>query len=94
MSKPQTGQSIAPEAQPVQEWFGTSTAPFLVVPRSLLQSMPVWWQEEFVRNLELLQHAFGDLPDYRVSAVGRRKDPLRDYGRRVPMLGPEPGDQR
>lgn len=45
-----------------------ATESYLVVPRSLAQSMPLRWQQVFVGLLADLHDAYGDLswPDYRV----------------------------
>lgn len=40
--------------EPIHEWFELSRAQYLTVPRSVLQSMPVEWQERFVKCLEEL----------------------------------------
>ena len=39
---------------PVHGFFGLSYNPYLVVPRSILQHMPLDWQREFVKLLEEL----------------------------------------
>ncbi|OEV14062.1 hypothetical protein [Streptomyces nanshensis] len=44
---------------PVHEHFGLSYANYLVVERSLLQSMPIEWQESFITRLRELEEAFG-----------------------------------
>ncbi|EFC79182.1 hypothetical protein FrEUN1fDRAFT_7713, partial [Parafrankia sp. EUN1f] len=38
-----------PESDTIHTWFGLSYSNYLVLPRSLLQSMPDRWQEPFVR---------------------------------------------
>ena len=37
--------------EPIHEWFGLSYAQYLVLPRSILQSMPVPWQRKLVKLL-------------------------------------------
>ena len=37
---------------PIHWYFGLSYANYLVLPRSVLQSMPIKWQEDFVKLLE------------------------------------------
>ena len=36
----------------IQTWFGLSYCSYLVLPRSILQSMPEGWQKKFVELLE------------------------------------------
>lgn len=74
----------------VHEWFGLTYSSYLVLPRSLLQSMPAKWQKRFVKCLEELQEAAPkDCPsDYLVRAREGGKfvhDPYSNYqrGRRV-----------
>lgn len=59
--------------EPVHTWFELTYANYLVLPRSVLQSMPAWWQRRFVEMLEQLHGAYGQLdwPDYEVEAVDR-----------------------
>lgn len=54
----------------IHTWFGLTYANHLVIPRSLLQSMPDEWQHQFVALLEQYGDAFGhiDLPQYEVKA--------------------------
>lgn len=42
----------------IHGWFGLTYASYLVVPRSVLQSMPADWQDRFV-------HLLGELDDTR-----------------------------
>lgn len=59
----------------IHEWFGLSYANFLVMPRSLLQSMPDEWQEEFAEMLGQFCAHWRSLPrdfqpdEYRVQPV-------------------------
>lgn len=69
-------------------FFGLSYAKYLVLPRSILQSMPEEWQRDFVKLLDQLETncAVMDIktPDYSVSAKKDGKfikDPYRDYWR-------------
>jgi hypothetical protein len=48
-------------ADPVQTWFDLSYSSYLVVNRTLLQSMPVEWQRRFVTAMEELQDAFAHI---------------------------------
>ena len=57
---------------PIHEWFSLSYSNYLVLPRTLLQSMPIEWQERMVACLTELQDAFEHLPQpeaYRVEAA-------------------------
>lgn len=60
----------------IHEWFSLSYANYLVVPRSVLQSMPDEWQARFVECLEEMDKAFGhlDWPTYDVRALVRSPD--------------------
>lgn len=44
----------------VHEWFELTYANYLVLPRSLLQEMPLEWQERFVRCLRQMRERFDD----------------------------------
>lgn len=75
------------DQEPIHDWFELSYSSYLVLPRSVLQSMPVEWQRQFV---ELLRTASAtlevdDMPKYRCIAVNERgkwvHDPFRDYER-------------
>ena len=75
--------------QPIHEWFGLTYSNYLVLPRSILQSMPVDWQDRFVSCLREADEAvsgMGDMPDqYTVQArdgAGRFiHDDSSDYSR-------------
>lgn len=47
--------------EPVHEWFGLSYSSYQVLPRVLMQSMPVAWQRQMVGLLEQLRDAFSHL---------------------------------
>ncbi len=73
---------------PVHSWFGLTYANYLVLNRSLMQSMPDEWQHRMVQCLWEMFEAFDGLPfpsGYRVSAVdvhGRfTKDLIPHYNR-------------
>ena len=80
---------------PIHGWFGLSYCNYLVLPRSVLQSMPQEWQARFVTCLDELDEAARGLPQpdgYRVNAVDARgkfmSDPNPHYERgrtRVPL---------
>lgn len=71
--------------EPVHEWFGLSYAAYLVLPRSVMQSMPVEWQRQMVALLEEADESLGHLYganeyDVRLVVDGKRRlDPLADY---------------
>lgn len=65
--------SPAPASRtPVQDYLDRSvpgvSTDYIVIPRSLAQSMPLRWQQVFVELLADLHDAYGDLtwPEYRV----------------------------
>jgi hypothetical protein len=70
------------------DWFKGSKESYLVLPRSVMQSMPKKWQAEMVELLKDVESTGIKLPDYDVSAKvnGRYvKDEFKDYsnGRNV-----------
>lgn len=87
----------------IHDWFGLTYANYLVLHRTVLQSMPGAWQEEFVALLRELDAAVEranvpQVPGYRVQAVdhdGRfMRDPVPHYNRgrtRLDDLDPIPG---
>lgn len=55
----------------IRTYFGLSYANYLVLPRTLLQSMPEQWQHQFVALLEQMDNAFQHVPQaeaYEVTA--------------------------
>lgn len=86
---------------PLHEWFSLSYSSYFVLPRSILQSMPVEWQQRFRGLIEEFQAATRDLKDlpgdYYVKAKDANgqfiRDPYSDYERgrrRVPLNLEEP----
>lgn len=83
---------------PVHEYFALSYCGFVVLHRSIMQSMPVEWQREMVRLLRQADEAASDLPGMpdRFSLMARDqkgrivRDPYLDYerGRRRVELRP------
>jgi hypothetical protein len=76
------------ESEPIHLWFGLTYANYLVLQRSLLQSMPQEWQARFAQCLDELDAAFSyiERPNYfSVSARGEDgkfvKDPVPHYNR-------------
>lgn len=46
--------------EPIHNYFGLSYAHYLVIPRVVLQSMPIWWQEQFVELLHQIPETIVD----------------------------------
>ena len=78
------------DQEPIHGWFELSYSSYLVLPRSILQSMPVRWQRRFVHLLHDLRAALGEdtakAPsqyDVRVRDERGRfvRDPYSDYNR-------------
>ena len=82
---------------PIHLWFDLTYASYAVQPRSVLQSMPVSWQERFVALMEEAQDVGYKWPAEGTYSVQLRddrgkfiKDPLRHYRRA--FIEPEPGE--
>jgi hypothetical protein len=76
-------------AQDIHTWFGLSYANYLVLPRTLLQSMPAEWQHRFVGCLKEFDAAFAGVAQAHAYTVtpgnerelgGLRDDQLADLG--------------
>jgi len=73
----------------IHSYFGLSYANYLVLPRSVLQSMPNRWQKDFVELLhkipEIIVADFEPKGGYRVQALDENKkftkDPYSNYER-------------
>jgi len=86
--------SAADDLEPIHMWFELTYSSYLVLHRSLLQSMPREWQVKFVGLLEEMEDSFdcSDVPtSFTVKAKKNGKfvhDPYADYqrGRRVVPL--------
>lgn len=82
----------------IHTWFGLTYSNYLVLPRSVLQSMPVPWQYRLTELLGEAEAAFGhlDWPTYDVRARGERgryrRDPIPHYNRGRTRLEPRGGD--
>src|SRR4051812_21168279 len=66
--------AVEPSSDPeaVHGWFSLSYCNHLVLPRTLLQSMPTDWQKRFITALDQLQAAYAHLDPpscYRVDAA-------------------------
>ncbi|MFE9844731.1 hypothetical protein [Streptomyces goshikiensis] len=60
-----------PTDGPVHAWFELTYSSYLVLPRTLMQSMPIEWQQRMVGCLEEIQAAYAHLPQakgYQVHA--------------------------
>jgi hypothetical protein len=80
-------KQIIPE-EPIHNWFELSYAQYLTIPRSILQSMPIEWQQRFVSCLGELDNTIDWKPSdgcYWVTLKDSKgrfvKDPLGDYDR-------------
>jgi hypothetical protein len=63
--------------EPVHLMFGLSYAQYLVLNRTLLQSMPVEWQRKFCPLVEELWDSFVDVesaPEYTVLCLARERE--------------------
>jgi hypothetical protein len=76
------------EETPVHDWFELTYAQYLTIPRSILEAMPVEWQQRMVACLEELDETFDWRPQegrYWVELRGEneryKRDPLREYRR-------------
>jgi hypothetical protein len=79
----------------VHLWFGLTYANYQVLPRTLLQSMPLEWQDRFVACLEELQEAFwhvdqADAFMVRAKDINGRfiADPVPHYSRGRTFVSP------
>lgn len=87
---------INEDDEPVHLWFSLSYANYLVLHRSLMQSMPAEWQRRMVRCLFELDDAFRhvDKPDSflvqaRNDSSGKFvKDPIPPYNRGRTFIQP------
>lgn len=81
----------------VHTWFNLTYANYLVLARTLLQSMPDEWQARFTRCLNELYDSYRhvDIPDtYVVRARGSNgkfiEDPIPHYNRGNTHIEPQP----
>lgn len=73
----------------IHNWFGLTYANYLVLPRSILQSMDAEWQKKMVELLDELNEKIIDegiilMPEYSVEAIDNDKiitDPYQNYWR-------------
>jgi hypothetical protein len=85
----------AEEPEPIHTWFELTYSNYLVLHRSIMQSMPVEWQRRFVACLDEMREAapddvagMGFTVHLRDEAGRFVRDPYADYERgrrRVPL---------
>lgn len=65
----------------IHTWFSLTYANYLVLPRSVLQSMPEEWQQRFISVVRELDESFGhlDWPSYDVRALKREREFITPY---------------
>lgn len=65
----------------IHTWFSLTYANYLVLPRSVLQSMPEEWQHRFTAIVDEAQAAFAhlDWPAYTVRALKREREFITPY---------------
>jgi hypothetical protein len=74
-------------SEPINDWFELSYSQFLTVPRLVMQSMPLEWQEKMAALLQEMDDTFDWRPEGRYwvklkDANGRYCEaPLNDYRR-------------
>jgi hypothetical protein len=73
--------AVQPQPLDIHTWFSLTYANYLVLPRSVLQSMPEDWQHRFTALLEEMDTAFGhlDWPAYDVRALKRPAQVITPY---------------
>ena len=92
------------DTEPIHSYFGLSYANYLVLPRSVLQSMPIDWQDKFVTLLDMIPETIDDefepVGGYQVQAKdgeGKfKKDPYSNYERgrrRLDITSPIEGQE-
>lgn len=83
---------------PVHDWFGLSYSNYLVIPRAILESMPVGWQKQFVDLLRECDTAVADAKietsaKYRVTPIGAdgkfAREPMPHYRHAPNVFGRE-----
>lgn len=79
---------VSDSCMDIHTWFGLTYSNYLVLHRTILQSMPMAWQVKFVAMLRDLEFAAADLDfpsTYTVSARNHGgkfiKDPIPHYNR-------------
>jgi len=79
----------------VHEWFGLTYSSYMVLPRTMLQSMPDNWQEKFIKLVDEMDDKLGhhnQVYSYTVLSKDKNnkfmKDDLRNYDRGRRILAP------
>jgi hypothetical protein len=92
-----TTQTTRP-GRAIHEYFGLSYCNYLVLPRTLLQSMPGDWQQRFTAMLQELNEAFEHVPRatvYKVEAAEQHEvDCLAPYQLEALGISAEDGECR
>jgi hypothetical protein len=86
---PQKNEGVNEMDRDIHTWFNLTYANYLVIPRSVMQSMPEEWQFKFVALLEKMDETGWRerLPDASFYQVEMRNDkhkvadPFREYDR-------------
>lgn len=79
------------DPEPIHLWFNLTYSSYLVLHRTMLQSMPQEWQARFVRCLGELEDALGHHApddDFKVELESGATDDLADYERGRRRLEP------
>jgi hypothetical protein len=73
-------------SRPIHDWFELTYAQYLTVPRSIMQRMPVAWQQQMAQLLTELDEAFDWRPhegrywvELRNASGKFVSDPLKEY---------------
>lgn len=94
---------ICDEHEPVHAWFELSYSNYLVLPRSVLESMPLEWQRRMVLLLIQLQRKAEEadvtlVSTYWVRAVDEKgrfiREPMPHYRHAPNVFGDSPVDSR
>lgn len=74
MTTPTTEQPYERTSGPIHGWFSLTYSNFLVLHRTVLQSMPVEWQDRMVELLEEMGAAYQhiEFPEFEVTTVQDR----------------------
>jgi hypothetical protein len=72
--------------EPINTWFELTYAQYLTVPRSIMEAMPLEWQDRMVACLQELDATFDWRPEegrywveLRTANERYARDPLREY---------------
>lgn len=75
-------ETVIEEKEPIHQFFGLSYSNYLVLPRTVLQSMPIEWQDKFVGLIEqipeIIEEHFEPPGGYRVRALDENKRLISD----------------